>query len=102
MGPAAGDGETVGNAAYDLQDTIINFGATAALAPTEDLQNQARTGDLTAAATTCARLESEWKHLAGALADFARDLDAEDVAPTTPNGETAIIGQAALNELQQL
>ena len=30
-GPA-GDGETVGNAAYDLQDTIINFGATATLA----------------------------------------------------------------------
>jgi hypothetical protein len=42
------------------------------------------------------------KQLAGALADFARDLDAEDVAPTTPNGETAIIDQAALNELQQL
>ena len=72
------------------------------MVPTEEPHNQARTGDLTAAATTCARLESELKQLAGALADFARDLDAEDVAPTTPNGETAIIDQAALNELEQL
>jgi len=74
--------EGLASAAYDLHETIINFGAAPAVAQTKDLQGHISADDL----------ESEIERLAGALNDFVRTL----------NDENCILDETALNELKKL
>ena len=58
QGLASGDSDGVATAAYDLHETIINFGAAPVVAQTKHLQGQIDAGDLAAATASCTRLES--------------------------------------------